>query len=145
MLHIKSHTLLRWLFFWWNFSSNCYSCKGVAVNLIPHYMIDNIYKTVKPSHLEKLEIKQNINNLMFQVLYIFSDWILIKQIIAFSTPFCCWVKQIFKKFCLEFWVGKEGMSKTAQIQRINIIYLKIFVIHSGNISKRKFNKHSGEK
>ena len=30
-------------------------------------MIDVIYKTVKPSHLEKLQIIQNINNLLFQV------------------------------------------------------------------------------
>ena len=40
-----------------------------------------IYKTEKPSHLEKLQIIQNINKLMFQVMFIFSDWILIKQII----------------------------------------------------------------
>ena len=30
---------------------------------------------------------QNKNKLMFQVIFIFSDWILIKQIIVFSTPF----------------------------------------------------------
>ena len=36
-------------------------------------MLDIIYKTVKPSHLEKLQIKQNMNNLMFQVIFIFSD------------------------------------------------------------------------
>ena len=28
--------------------SNYYRCKGEAINLIPHYMIDIIYKTVKP-------------------------------------------------------------------------------------------------
>ena len=32
-----------------------------------------IYKTEKPSHLEKLQIIQNINKLMFQVMFIFSD------------------------------------------------------------------------
>ena len=68
--------------------SNYYGCKGEAINLIPHYLIDIIYKTVKPSHLEKLKIIQNINNLMFQIVFIFSDWILIKQTIVFSTPFC---------------------------------------------------------
>ena len=34
-------------------------------------MIDIIYKTAKPSHLKKLQILQNINNLMFQVIFIF--------------------------------------------------------------------------
>ena len=36
-------------------------------------MIDIIYETVKPSHLKKLQIIQNMNNLMFQVIFIFSD------------------------------------------------------------------------
>ena len=57
-------------------------------------MIDIIYKNVKPSHLEKLQIMQNINNLMFQVIFIFSDWISIKQIIVFSIPFCCLGKHL---------------------------------------------------
>ena len=56
--------------------SNYHGCKEEAINLIPHYLIDIIHKTVKPSHLEKLQIIQNINKL-----------ILIKQIIVSSTPF----------------------------------------------------------
>ena len=36
-------------------------------------MIDIIYKTVKPSQLKKLQIKQNKNNLIFQVIFMFSD------------------------------------------------------------------------
>ena len=36
-------------------------------------MIDTIYKTVKSSHLKKLQAIQNIKNLMFQVTFIFSD------------------------------------------------------------------------
>ena len=32
--------------------SNYYDCKGKAIKLIPFYMIDVIYKTVKPSHLK---------------------------------------------------------------------------------------------
>ena len=36
-------------------------------------MVDIIYKTVKPSHLKKLQIIQNIKNLMFQVIFIFSN------------------------------------------------------------------------
>ena len=50
---------------------------------------------------------------MLQDIFIFSDWILIKQIIAFYTRFCSLVKQILKKFSLEFWVGIGGMSKNA--------------------------------
>ena len=64
--------------------SNDHSCKEEAINLMPHYLKDIIHKTVKPSHLEKL---QNINKIMFQVIFIFSDWISIKQIIVSSTPF----------------------------------------------------------
>ena len=42
--------------------SNYHDCKEEAINLMPHYLIDVIYKTVKPAHLEKLYIVQNINN-----------------------------------------------------------------------------------
>ena len=48
-------------------------------------MVNAICKTVKPSHLKKLQILQNIHNLMSQVIFIFSDLILIKQIIVSST------------------------------------------------------------
>ena len=34
--------------------SNYHGCKEEAINLIPHYLIDVIYKTVKPTHSEKL-------------------------------------------------------------------------------------------
>ena len=53
--------------------SNYHGCKEEVINLIPHYLIDIIYKTVKPSHLEKLKTIQNVNKLMFQVIFIFSD------------------------------------------------------------------------
>ena len=46
----------------------CFGCKGEMINLI-----DIIYKTVKPTHLEKLQIIQNVNNLIFQVIFTFSD------------------------------------------------------------------------
>ena len=42
-------------------------------------MIDILYKLVKPSHLKKL---QNVNDLIFQVIFILSDWIVKEQIIA---------------------------------------------------------------
>ena len=32
---------------------NYYGYKEEAINLIPHYLIDITYKTVKPSHLER--------------------------------------------------------------------------------------------
>ena len=67
--------------------SNYHGCKGEAMNLILNYLIDIIYKTVKPPHLKKLQIVHNINELMFQAILIFSDWILIKQIIVSSTLF----------------------------------------------------------
>ena len=46
--------------------------QGEAIRLIPYYMIDVIYKNVKPPHLKKLQIIQNIKKLMFQVIFIFS-------------------------------------------------------------------------
>ena len=60
-------------------------------------MIDIIYETVKPPHLKKLLIIQNIKNLMFQVIFIFADWILIKQIIVSPIPFYCCEKQTFER------------------------------------------------
>ena len=42
---------------------NYHSCKEELINLIPHNLTD-IYKTVKLSHLEKLQIIQNVNKLM---------------------------------------------------------------------------------
>ena len=66
--------------------SNYHGCKEKVINLIAHYLLKIIYKTVNPSHLEELEIIRNVNKLMFQVIFIFSDWILTDQIIASSTP-----------------------------------------------------------
>ena len=53
------------------------------MQLIPYFLIDIIYKTVKSSHLKKLQAIQNTKNLIFQV-------------IVSSTPYCCWRKQIFE-------------------------------------------------
>ena len=50
---------------------------------------------------------------MFQAIFIFSDWILIKQIVALSTLFVLGGGQIFKNFYMEFSVGDWGMSKNA--------------------------------
>ena len=64
--------------------SNYHGCKEEVINLIAHYLVNIIYKTVNPSHLEELEIIRNVNKLMFQVIFIFSDWILTDQIIDFQ-------------------------------------------------------------
>ena len=55
--------------------SNYHGSKGEAINVISKYLKDIIHKAVKPSHLDKIEIMQNINKLMFQAIIIFSDWI----------------------------------------------------------------------
>ena len=67
--------------------SNYHGCKEEAIKLIPHYLIDIIRKTLKSSHVEKWQIIQNINKLMFQVIFILSDLILLKQIIVSSNTF----------------------------------------------------------
>ena len=63
------------IFFWYNFSINLSWLQSGDDKI---NMIDIIYKTVKPSHLKKIQIIQNINNLMFQIIFIFFEWILIK-------------------------------------------------------------------
>ena len=64
-LPIKSHPSFRYLFFSdVILVSNYHDCKEEAINLIPHYFIDIIRKTVKPSNLEKLQILENIKKLI---------------------------------------------------------------------------------
>ena len=58
-------------------------------------MVDIIYKTVKPSPLKKLQVIQNIKNLMFQVIFIFSDWILTNH--SFLHPFLLFGETDFRK------------------------------------------------
>ena len=48
------------------------------MKLMSYYLIDIIYKTISPSDLKKLQIIQNIINLVFQVISLFSNSILIK-------------------------------------------------------------------
>ena len=84
-----------------------HGCKGEAINLIPHYLVDIIHKTVKPSHLKQLQIMQDITKLMFQVILIFSDWILIKQIIVSSTLFA-FGKTDFQKVLPGVLIGELG-------------------------------------
>ena len=84
--------------------SNYHGCKEEAINLMPQYLEDIIHKLVKPSHLEKLQMMQNRNKLMFYVIFTFSDRLLIKQH-SFFHPFCFGGReQIFKKFYPPFWL-----------------------------------------
>ena len=63
--------------------------RGNKLNTTLFDLIDIIYKTGKLPHLEKLQIIQNVNKLMFQAIFIFSDWILIEHIIASSSRSVC--------------------------------------------------------
>ena len=103
---------------------------------------DIIYKTVKPSHLEKLEIIRSINNLMFQVIFIFSAWILIKQIKVFSTHFCCWGETDFQKILVGVLSGERGHEQkmprfNAFSMNVIIINLNFFHIHGGIYTLRE--------
>ena len=50
---------------------------------------------------------------MFQVIYIFSDWILIKQIMISPTTFSYWGKQIFDNFLGRGLITYLGEGKVA--------------------------------
>ena len=70
-------------------------------------MINIIYKIVKPSYLKKLQIIQNTKNLMFQVIFLFSDWILIKQMHSFLHPTaesCIGGNRFSKEYYLGEWI-----------------------------------------
>ena len=61
-------------------------------------MIYIIYKIVaKDITFRKIAIIPNGNKLMFQAIFIFSDWILIEQIIASSHPFSALGETDFQK------------------------------------------------
>ena len=126
--------------------STYHGCKGEAINLIPHHLID-IHKTVKPSHLEKLQIIKNISKLLLQVIFIFSDWILIKRIIVFSTPFILGETDFQKRsrvYYREFRVGTGAWVKiqwfNAFSTNMNTINWKIFATHGGVYNLEKIQQ-----
>ena len=47
---------------------------------------------------------------MFQVIFIFSDWAAIRQIIVFSTLFCCWGNRF--SFC----IGRDDQNLDASFE-----------------------------
>ena len=98
-------------------------------------MIDIVYKTVKPSHLKKLQIIQNINNLMPQAVFIFSDWILIKQIIVSSTPFIL-AETDFQKLLPGVLSGRLGTW-------LNMDKFNAFSGNVNTINWKDFPKHGG--
>ena len=108
--------------------SNYHGCQEEAISLIPHYLIDIIHKTVKPSHLEKLQIIQNINKLMFQVIFIFSDW-------SFLQPFCLGGNIFSKNSSWSFDWGTRARMKMHRFntfsRNVNTINWKLFPTHSG--------------
>ena len=75
------------IFFWCSVSINLpwFQRRSNKINTILYIAFENIANHTKYK-------KPNV-----PIIFIFSDWILIKQIIIFSTPFCCWRKQIFER------------------------------------------------
>ena len=80
--------------------SNYHIYEEERIKLIPDHMINIIYKTVTPS-FEKLQIIQNLNSLLFQVILIFSVWILIKVPPILSAVLG---NRFSKKYCLREWI-----------------------------------------
>ena len=70
---------------------NYHGCKGEAINLISHCLIDISHKTVTPS---------------------FSDWSLIKQIIVFPTTFVLGKTRNMKGCILEANLEEQGWFTT---------------------------------
>ena len=127
--------------------SNYHGCKEEAINLIPQYLKDIIHKLVKPSHLEKLKIIQNVNKLMFWVIFTFSDWILIEQIIPSSHLFCL-EENIFSKTSTSSfewrdapWVKKHRFN---DFQGMWTTQIENFSTHVRIYKSEKIQKHSGE-
>ena len=56
--------------------SNYHGCKEEVTNKLNTTLFDIVYKVVKSLHLRKIAVIPNGNKLMFEVIFIFSDWIL---------------------------------------------------------------------
>ena len=130
--------------------SNDHGCKEEAINLIPHYLIEIIHKTVKPLNLEKLQIIQNINKLIFNPIFIFSDLILIKLIIVSSTHlFLVLGGNRFSQhrtWSFEWrtgaWIKMHRLNSFYNVGTINWNFFPSMVEHA---SQGKLNKNSGER
>ena len=71
-------------------------------------MIDIIYKTVKPSYLEKLEIIQNTNSQMFQVIFIIFCFNFDKANQSFLQPSLLLGETDFQKILPGVLTGEQG-------------------------------------
>ena len=95
--------------------SNYHGCKVKVANKLNTTLFDRHYlQNSKAITFRKIAIIPNGNKLVFQVIFIFSDLILIEQIIAFSTyPFCLGGSRFSKKSTSSFkwgtgaWVKKH--------------------------------------
>ena len=132
--------------------SNYHGCKGEAIKLIPYYMIGIIYKTIKPSHLTKMQMIQIQKTLCSKSSsYFLTEFWWSKS--WFHSPFSAvGGNRLSKECCLggisnfllprawwqehggEFWVGRTWV----KIHRINAfsrnvtpINLNIFPTHGG--------------
>ena len=132
--------------------SNYHGCKEEAINLIPHYLIDIIRRTIKPPHLEKLQIIQNINKLIFQfiqninklifqVIFTFSDWIMIKQH-SFLHRFCLGGRKQSSTWSFDWrteaWVKLHRFN--AFSRNVNIINWKNFRTQDGIYKSEKIQQ-----
>ena len=104
-LLIKSHPSSRLQFFFWCSFSIKWPWLQRRRNKTNTILHDRYYlQNCKVITFEKLQVIQNVKNVMFQVMFIFSDWTLMKKIIVSFTHLNCWGKQIFGR------MRPEGMS-----------------------------------
>ena len=120
--------------------SNYHGSKVEAINLIPHYYLLNC-KTII---FRKIKIIQNVNNLIFQVIFIIFDSIFINQIIVFSTSFCLGGTDFHKYSARSFEWGTGAWVKMhrshAFSTNVNTMNLKIFLTHGGIYKSEKMQQ-----
>ena len=129
--------------------SNYHGCKEEVANKLNTTLFDRHYlQNCKAITFRKIAIIPNGNKLMFQVIFIFSDWILTEQIIASSNPFCLGGNRFSKNSTRSFewgtgaWVKKHRFNDFLRMW--TPLIEKFFPHILEYTSQRKFNKHSGE-
>ena len=139
------------IFFWYNFSANLpwLQRRGrYLIKLIPHYLIYIIYETVKPSHLEKLQIIKNVNNLMFQVILVMIEFWCCGLNHRFLHPFSVEGNRFLKHFAWSFEWGSGAWikiySKNEFFKNVNTINWKCLPNMLEYASHRKLNRYSGD-
>ena len=126
--------------------SNCDGCKEEAINLIPHYLTDIIYKTVNPSHqLQILQIIQNTNKLMFHSSHLHIFWLKFdKENHNFLQPFRLEGNRFSKSSTWSFEWGTGTWVKmhrfNAFSRNVNTINWKFFPTHGGICKSKKIQQ-----